>query len=434
MAIVDATGVRAGAGRLLACHVLHGRADLGAHLDVHGHLGRDAARHIADDVHDAGLTGRGGAGFPTALKWDLARHARRPTVVVNAMEGEPASGKDKVLLRHAPHLVLDGAQLVASAVGAGEIVVCVADDDPRGQHSLVDAIAERAPGAFGRADVRLTAPPAGYVSGEESALASYVAGGIARPFFRARKGTVLVARRRAMLVHNAETLAHVALVARHGAAWFRSVGSADAPGTTLVTISGDVAQPGVYEVERGQSVASLLAVAGGAAEPCAVLLGGYGGTWIRPGQLGTPYADRALRAIGASPGAGVVAAVPAAACGLAEVARIARYLAGESAGQCGPCVFGLPAIASDLSIIERGDGGKRALARLAERLDAIAGRGACRHPDGVVRFVRSALDVFATDVANHARGAPCPSQARMPILPLPSRRASEAERQSSALR
>ncbi len=213
--------------------------------------------------------------------------------------------------------------------------------------------------------------------------------------------------RHAAVVHNAETLAHVALIARYGADWFREVGAAEAPGTCLVTISGGVECPGVVEVATGSPVSEIIGLARLSGPPQAVLVGGYGGTWLAAEDLTVPFAPAGLGRLGASMGAGVLVVLPAGTCGIQETARVARFMSGQSAGQCGPCLFGLPAIADDLATIADGTAGPAVLDRLLVRCSSVAGRGACRHPDGVVRLVRSALEVFSSDVASHVRGHPC---------------------------
>jgi NADH:ubiquinone oxidoreductase subunit F (NADH-binding) len=411
--------------RVLADWHETGRPDIGGHLAVHGPVplprrGDGAwAERFVDDVRAAGLTGRGGAGFPTARKLESIRTGHRhPLLAVNAMEGEPASQKDRALLSGVPHLVLDGADLVATAIGAREIVICVADDRDDSAQGVTSALAERPGAGLGRLAVRLERPPGRYVTGEESALVAWLAGGAAHPQFRTSKATPLTIRRRPVHVQSAETLAHVALIARHGPEWFRSAGLPDAPGTCLVTVSGPLENPGVCEVEFGTPVADILERAGINTPIGGVLVGGYGGTWIRSGLLDTPYAPGPLRAVGSAVGAGVLAAIPTSSCGIAETARVATYMANESAGQCGPCVFGLHAIAQDLVELARAEGDRQILSRLTRRLEAVDGRGACGHPDGVVRLVRSALQVFAHDVAEHARHRPCAGWNRRPILPV----------------
>jgi NADH:ubiquinone oxidoreductase subunit F (NADH-binding) len=207
-------------------------------------------------------------------------------------------------------------------------------------------------------------------------------------------------------------LANVALIARNGAEWFREVGEPEAPGTCLVTISGAVERPGVLEVPIGTPIEEILEMARPMSALQSVLVGGYGGIWLAKESFATPYAPKSLRAIGAEMGVGVLVALASDACGIRETERIAQFMAAESAGQCGPCLFGLPAIAKDLHAIASGEGDRTTLERLLSRCEAVVGRGACRHPDGVVRLVRSALEVFSADVASHIRAVPCVGSGR----------------------
>ena len=300
--------------------------------------------------------GRGGVPHgPQNLR--LARSAARPTLIVNAMEGEPASAKDRFLVGTAPHLVLDGADLVATALGAARTVLCVADNSPEMAVSLARALEERRASAAEAPGAEVRRLPGRYVSGEESALASMVGGGRGVPRFRPDKSVPLSVGGHAVIVHNVETLAHVALIARYGADWFREVGAPEAPGTCLVTISGGVECPGVVEVATGTPVSEIVGLARPSAPAQAVLVGGYGGTWLSGEEPGTPFAPVELRRLGASMGAGVLVVLPSGSCGIKETERIARFMASESAGQCGPCLFGLPAIADDLARRGRRDGG-----------------------------------------------------------------------------
>jgi NADH:ubiquinone oxidoreductase subunit F (NADH-binding) len=214
-------------------------------------------------------------------------------------------------------------------------------------------------------------------------------------------------------------MAQVALVARHGGTWFRELGTSEAPGTTLVTVSGAVRSPGVIEVELGIPVADLVARAEPTGPVGGILLGGYGGAWLDPAGSDVAFAPGPLSRAGATLGVGIVVVLPTSSCGIAETARIARYMAGESAGQCGPCVYGLPAIADDLELLAAGRGDAAVLSRIEQRCGAVEGRGACRHPDGVVRLVRSALGVFAHDARDHAAGRPCVGHASPTVLQFP---------------
>jgi NADH:ubiquinone oxidoreductase subunit F (NADH-binding) len=393
---------------------LHGPVVLPSHDDPAW------AQALRAEVAASGLSGRGGGGFPAAAKWDsVLRSNRRPVVVVNAMEGEPASAKDRALLAWSPHLVLDGAELVAALSGARSVVVCVADDRDDSARAVRRAVAERTRAGSPRS-LSVVRPPARYVTGEESALVSWLERRDARPVLRVDKSVPLRVGRRPVLLHNAETLAQVALIARHGSAWFRQLGTADAPGSTLVTVSGVRTPPGVVEVELGTPVDQVVGRCGPTGPISGYLLGGYGGAWLAPELGSTPLAPDPLARAGATLGVGIVIALPATSCGIAEAARITRWMAGESAGQCGPCVFGLPAIADDLERLATGRADAGVLARIDERSRSVAGRGACRHPDGVARMVRSALQVFAADAAAHAAGRPCDGRHEPSVLAFPA--------------
>ena len=235
--------------------------------------------------------------------------------------------------------------LAAEALGAREAVVALGGASEIELASLSKAIDARARRRLdGRVRLRAVAAPNAFVAGEESALVRFLEGGPAKPTFGERP------YERGYLVQNAETIAHLALVARFGPAWFRELGTRDEPGTALVTLTGAVGTRGVYEIALGTPLEDLLMQAGGPTEPLrAVLMGGYFGTWLDASTArGLRLLDADLFPHRASLGARAVVALPEGACGLVETARVAHYLARESAGQCGPCVHGLEAIAGSL--------------------------------------------------------------------------------------
>jgi len=400
-------------------------ADLATHLSFHGSLPERDPAWIVEAVDRSGLTGRGGAAFPTGRKLrTVAAGSRRsgaPVVVANGCEGEPASAKDRTLLLKAPHLILDGIVLAARAVGADETRLCVHEDQNDVIRTLRRALGERRAAGASGADVEIVTVPDRYVASEESALVHLLNGGPARPLATPPRPFEKGVRGRPTLVDNVETLAQLALVVRHGADWFRTAGTSDAPGTTLVTLGGAVAVPGVYEVELGMSGTELLAVAGGPAEPLqAVLCGGYFGAWLRSDRFAAVrITPRSLQTAGAAMGAGIFLALPATSCGLAETARVATYLAAQSAGQCGPCVNGLPALADALTALAL-HGDRQAPATIAALSPYVTGRGACRHPDGAVRLIASALTQFGDDLRRHAGRGPCAGLNRAPMLPVPA--------------
>jgi NADH:ubiquinone oxidoreductase subunit F (NADH-binding) len=340
---------------------------------------------------------------------------RAPVVIANGAEGEPASAKDKVLLSRAPHLVIDGAVSAAELTGAREAVIVA---HSAACEAVRRAAAERAAAGCDPVPVRVLEAAGGFTAGEASAVVHWTERGTPVP--TGRPPRLGGPGRRPVLVSNVETLAHLALIIRHGACWFRTAGTPVEPGTMLVTLLGAVRHPGVYEVEPGTRVIDVVGLAGGTPErPGALLVGGYFGTWAAADDvLPRPFSAAGLSPLGARPGAGVVAVLPPAACGLAETARLVRYLARSSAGQCGPCVLGLDAIARELEQAAAGSGCD--LPRLRRWLRDVTGRGACRHPDGTALMVASALRVFRTEIGRHARGG-CGATASAGLLPVADR-------------
>lgn len=408
--------------RLLPASTWVEPAGLAAHIARYGPrrpagLDRQDSTALIDEVGRSGLTGRGGAGFPTARKLAAVAAGHMPVVVANGTEGEPASAKDKILLARSPHLVLDGAVLAAEMVCATRAIIVV-------HHSVrdivEDAAAERRHAGIDRIRIRVMTGADRFVGGEASALIQWIERGTPTPTMTPPRLSERGLGGRPTLVQNVETLAHLALIARHGAAWFRGVGTAQEPGSMLVTILGAVNDPHVDEVAIGTPVHRILGLADGASAPLqALLIGGYFGTWVPAAAAADlAFSTEGLAAVGAKVGAGVIAALPNDSCGLVETARVVRYLADESAGQCGPCIFGLDAIAGELQRLS--EGRTSDLSTLRRWLGQVDGRGACRHPDGVMRLIRSAITVFGPELEQHAHGWCCATRTAT-ILPVPPR-------------
>ena len=381
-----------------------GPEDLSAHLERHGtcaqnHTSKEWRDSVLHEIECAGLFGRGGAAFPTVQKLRaVLAGTRQPVVIGNGTEGEPASMKDRVLLARAPHLVLDGAAVAADIVMAAEIVLVV----HREVRAAVDAaVDERLQRGIDRVPVRVVTAADSFVAGEASAVVNWVERGRAVPMDKPPRMSERGLGRRPTLVQNVETLAHLALICRHGSEWYREIGTPGEPGSMLVTIAGSVERAGVREVAIGSRVSDILALAGGpSAELQALLIGGYFGRWISSDSATSlPFSAQSLK-VGL--GAGLLVAFPTSGCGLAETARLARYMAAQSAGQCGPCKFGLPAIAHELEVLAQG--GPARMNELTRWLVEVDGRGACSHPDGAARQIRSALDVFHHEVERHLEG------------------------------
>jgi NADH:ubiquinone oxidoreductase subunit F (NADH-binding) len=358
---------------------------------------------LIDVIERSDLRGKGGAGFPAGVKWRAVASQRtgNPVVLANGGEGEPLSRKDRTLMEQRPHLVIDGALLAAGAVGAQEIVLYVGADHTGAIRAMQRAAGERP--AAEREMLRVVSAPVRYVSGEETAAVNFVNTGIAlptaippRPYERGVDG-------RPTLVQNVETLAHAALIARSGDAWFRSLGAGASSGTTLISVGGAVPQTTLIEAPQGTTVTDAVNAAGGlTAETDAVLLGGYFGSWIAASTAWGLVIDAdGLRAMGYSLGCGVIAVLPAGRCGVVETARILAYLAHESARQCGPCTFGLRAIAVAAGRVASLTAADGDLDHIKRWSGLLAGRGACRHPDGAAGLLGSALRVFADEFQRH---------------------------------
>jgi NADH:ubiquinone oxidoreductase subunit F (NADH-binding) len=398
--------------------------DWPAHADRYGRPPyRDRQGILIGDIEAAGLTGRGGAAFPVHRKLQAVLDAsdkrrRTPAVIANGAESEPASDKDATLLWLSPHLVLDGLQLAAEAVGADTAILYTHVNRGHDVGSrLREALRARQAAGVDRVPVQLAQAPARFLSGQETALVNHLSGGPAIPTFMPPRITERGLNASPTLVQNVETLAHLALIARNGPDWFRGVGPDAEPGSMLATIRGADGRPRITEVPLGVPLEDLI----GQLEPDrAVLIGGYHGTWLTGGEARRLTLDnRSLAQAQARVGAGIVITLPPDRCGLVETANVVRYLALESAGQCGPCLNGLPRIAAALAEVAEGRARPQAIADVERWSGLVAGRGACHHPDGTTRFVRSALRTFAAEVDRHQRGR-CSATVTSPFLPIPN--------------
>lgn len=384
-----------------------------AHLAAYGPLPTGGAgQELIAQLELSGLTGRGGAGFPV---WRKARAiggtrpaglwAGSPILIANGAEGEPRSVKDHTLLHNSPHLVIDGLLATAAAVGASRTHIYVPRDLIAG---LREAISERR-------DARrivLSEAPDSFISGEASAVVNSIENGVALPTDRTARLTTTGLKGRPTLIHNVETLAHVGLIARFGANWFRSVGSERDPGTRLITLSGHSDRERVVEVPGDIPIVDILRSAGVSTDAVsAALVGGYHGAWLAATDLESRMSTAGLAPHGAQPGAGILYVLGPRQCGLRATAEIVGYLSRESAGQCGPCRFGLPEMASLLYRLAATGFDKSLRRDLEATTRSVVGRGSCHHPDGTARLVLNALDTFSADVHAHLSGR-CLHEAR----------------------
>jgi NADH:ubiquinone oxidoreductase subunit F (NADH-binding) len=353
----------------------------------------DVSAALLARIEREGLLGHGGAFVPVGVKWRSALLRKGLlTVVVNAAESEPLAGKDGTLIRQRPHLVLDGLMIAAQALGADRAIIWLHGDDVTGRQVFEAAFRER--GWSGReVPVEIVDGPVHYLAGEAQAITRAVSGGPALPFPR-RAVTDPYAPQ--TIVHNVETLARLALIARE----------LPNPSTRLLTVLG--AQRMVVEVEQSATVEQVLIRLGWKVAPQAVLLGGYAGIWAKWDDIaGLQVAERAMRVAKLTLGAGVMVPLSDDACGVRVTSDLITYLASMSARQCGPCLFGLPALAEHWAKLADEDGSYRDIDRLRADIAAVEGRGACRHPDGATRLSTSALQTFSAHLGSHVTGMRC---------------------------
>ncbi len=370
---------------------LEGGPGITAHRRQYGDLPRVELEDLLSTLARLRVRGRGGAGFPFEVKLRTASAGRRPVVVVNLSEGEPASAKDSALATLRPHLVLDGAVATARALGARELHVVVPQERPATAEAMRTAVAERSD------RLRITFHPAQghFVAGQARAVLELMAGRPGLPVTSWAPEAVDGHRGRPTLLSNAETWAQIGRLVLVGEGRYAALGTAEEPGTTLLTLSAP--EPAVVEVELGTPWRDVLP-ATWSGRP--ILVGGFHGTWVPWETLSASRVSvDAMAAAGTPLGAGVL--VCPVQCPVTFTARVVDYLAGQSAGRCGPCLNGLPALAGAVRAVTAGTGPP---ARVEQLASLVVRRGACAHPDGTARLVRSMMATFPEEVAAHGAG------------------------------
>ncbi|WP_333779204.1 NADH-ubiquinone oxidoreductase-F iron-sulfur binding region domain-containing protein [Streptomyces sp. IBSBF 3136] len=394
-----------------------GGEDLAGYLARGGYAPLPEPQRLLDRVAGAGLRGRGGAGFPAAVKLRAVRDAPgRSVVVANGEEGEPGSVKDRWLLRHRPHLVLDGLRLAAAMTGAARCWVYLSDAPA--ERAVRRALAERPAGPA--VDVVRTEHT--YVAGEESAVVRRVDGGPALPTAKPPRPFESGVGGAPTLVANVETLARIALThSRPDAAAAVAAGH-------LVTLSGRGGRAGgaavLAEVPAGTRL-KVLADLGGHGTAEAVLLGGLFGGLYGDGWPDLPLDHDGMNAAGTALGCGALHFLHPGDCPVAVATEAAAYLAAQSARQCGVCVAGTGALASTLAAVARGATGDDETGQLHRWSRQLPGRGACGLLDAAARVVATLLDRFPDRVDTHRDAAclvcadPAPEDGRRFRVPVP---------------
>lgn len=376
--------------------------DYAEYVDGGGYQPLDDSDRLLDEVDRSGLLGRGGAAFPMAVKLRTVRDAgisgSQTVVLANGEEGEPASVKDKWLLRNRPHLVLDGVRLAARIIGAERAYVYVSD--PLAAQTLDTALAA----AEFDIPVTVVTVDGGYVAGEETAAVRAVNGGPAKPTDKPPRPFEQGVGGNPTLVSNVETLANLPLVHRHGAEAYRAVGTSASPGTFLATITGAGRPPVLYELPHGVAFTDLLAQHGVSTdELTGVLMGGYFAGFLNTDVLDTTLDHETMRAAGSGLGCGAVALITDD-CPVAVAASVLAYFDRENADQCGSCFNGTAAMSAVTTALRDGAATSEDLTRLERWSVVLRGRGACATLDAATNVAATLLQRFPQIVARHVDG------------------------------
>jgi NADH:ubiquinone oxidoreductase subunit F (NADH-binding) len=391
------------APRLLGDRAGQPREDIVVYRELGGYQPLAGADGLLAEVEAGGLLGRGGAGFPLAVKVravrDNGRAAGGTVVVANGEEGEPASIKDRWLLRHRPHLILDGLRLAAAMVAADRAYVYVSD--PESARSVRAALTELERGALGDITVELWNVDPGYIAGEETAVTRFINGGPAKPTDKPPRPFQAGVHGLPTLVSNVETLANLPYLQRHGSAAFRSLGTSSSPGTFLATLTGASRPPGLYEIPHGLPFTELLALHGVSSDQVqGALLGGYFAGLLNRAVLDVTLDHETLRGLNSGLGCGAISVITDD-CPVAVAASVLAYFDRENAGQCGSCFNGTAAMAAVAGALRDGVATAEDLDRLRRWSVTLRGRGACATLDAATNVARSLLDQFPTEVARH---------------------------------
>ncbi len=382
--------------------------DHAAYLQGGGYQPLVDTEKLLEEVTRSGLLGRGGAGFPVAVKLRAVRdNGRRDdtgtVVIANGEEGEPASIKDRWLLRNRPHLILDGLRLAAAIVAAERAVVYVSDTQSAG--AIDAALDELAADTFGGATIEIKVVDPGYVAGEETAAVRALNGGPVKPTDKPPRPFQQGVDGRPTAVSNVETLANLPYLHRHGAATFRAQGTSLSPGTLLMTVTGAGRPPGLYEIPHGLPFTELLALHAVPTEQvCGALMGGYFAGLLNRTVLEATLDHETMRRLGSGLGAGTVC-VLTDDCPVAVAASVLAYFDRENAGQCGSCFNGTAAMAAVAGALRDGVADPEDLARLRRWSVVLRGRGACATLDAATNVAASLLEQFPHEVARHLDNA-----------------------------
>ena len=374
-------------------------------------------------VKASGLCGLGGAGFPTATKWEHVRHAQGDVkyVVCNADESEPGTIKDRFLMDRVPHLIIEGMILAAIIVGARSGIIYIRHEygpqieSIRGELERCGRDGLIGPDVLGSGipfDLTVFVSPGGYICGEETALYEVLQGNRAEPRNKPPHSAYRGLWNRPTLMNNVETFAMVPLIARRGSEWFRAQGRGDSPGVKFVGISGHVTKPGVYEIAMGTPVRELLERAGGVLggqRLKAFAPSGPSSGYLPASLIDTPLDLPHLRAVGSMLGSGAVVICAEDTCMLDMALNAVRFFRDESCGKCVPCRVGTVKLTDVLTGIAAGRGRREDLDFIADLSHAMAEASICGLGQIAPAPIRSVIRHFSEEIEAHVVDRQCPA-------------------------
>jgi NADH-quinone oxidoreductase subunit F len=373
-------------------------------------------------VKDSGLRGRGGAGFPTGMKWSFIPQGdgKPHYLVVNADEGEPGTCKDAPLMMADPHSLIEGIIIASYAVRSNHAFIYLRGELVHAGRRLQSAIDEAmAAGYLGTNilgsgfDLKLTLHrgAGAYICGEETALLDSLEGYRGQPRLRPPFPATHGLYQSPTVVNNVESIATVPWIVRKGVEWFRSMGSEKSPGPKMVSISGHVERPGQYEVPLGTTFGTLLDMAGGmraGAKLKAWTPGGSSTPMLTGAHMDTPMDFEGVVASGSLLGTAAVMVMDETVCMVKTCLRLTEFYAHESCGKCTPCREGTYWMVQILARLESGVGSAEDLETLLDTCDNIFGRSFCALGDGATSPIVSGIQYFRDEFIAHYESGGCP--------------------------
>lgn len=375
-------------------------------------------------ISDAGLRGRGGAGFPTGKKWQFTREApdQPRYLVLNGGEDEPGSKKDRVLLENLPHLVIEGTILGAYAIGAAKAYLYINARYDMALKSINEALTEaKSAGYWGSnvcgsdftLDIEVVPAPHNYVAGEDTAVLEVIEGKKPLPRQKPPFPVTVGLFGKPTAVNNVETLANVAPIVLKGSDWYRKFGTAESPGTMIFSLNDDVNRPGVYELPFGTPLRYLIEECGGGIKGGkkikAIMPAAPSSAFLPVDKIDTPLDHNSMREAGAALGCGVVKLVSEDSCIVEELVKIADFFAAESCGQCPACRMETNTLAMMIKKVQAGQGGQPIIEQFGKILAFNKGKGFCNLIAMPGPPIESAIKLFPADFQAHLNAGKCPA-------------------------